>query len=248
MPMRSAATSARLRSRGSWETTRDSESCRMPSPQCSVWRARPDQVLERSREETEHGAVLIQVLFMAVLGLLVSSMLLSGLVLQVDSVRRARQAPQTFLAAESGVNHSIQHIVNTVSREEGAIEQFRVLAALWNRPEPFTGVVGSVEYEARVVDVSPNLAFRAFVQKYADVTIEAEARPTGMRAQERAYQAQGARREELQGLESAAQELQRDFQLAGANLPSGTIPALNPGPGKGGPVITIRYLAEAPYV
>ena len=155
----------------------------MPSPQCSAWRARPDRVLERSKEGTEHGAVLIQVLFMAVLGLMVSSMLLSGLVLQVDSVRRARQAPQTFLAAESGVNHSIQHIVNTVSREEGAIEQFRVLAALWNRPEPFTGVVGSVGYEARVVDVSPNLAFRAFVQKYADVTIEAEARPTGMRAQ-----------------------------------------------------------------
>jgi len=69
-----------------------------------------------------------------------------------------------------------------------------------------------------------------------------------LQAQERAYQAQGARREELQGLESAAQELQRDFQLAGANLPSWTIPALEPGPGKEGPLITIRYLAEAPYV
>jgi len=69
-----------------------------------------------------------------------------------------------------------------------------------------------------------------------------------LQAQERAYQAQGARREELQGLESAAQELQRDFQLAGANLPSWTIPALDPGPGKGGPLITIRYLAEAPFV
>ena len=155
----------------------------MPSPQCSAWRARPDQVLERSREGTERGAVLIQVLFMAVLGLMVSSMLLSGLVLQADSVRRARQAPQTFLAAESGVNHSIQHIVNAVSREEGVIEQFRVLAALWNRPEPFTGVVGSVEYQAQVVDVSPNLAFQAFVRKYADVTIEAAAHPTGMREQ-----------------------------------------------------------------
>lgn len=69
-----------------------------------------------------------------------------------------------------------------------------------------------------------------------------------LQAQERAYQAQGAGREELQGLESAAQELQRDFQLAGANLPSGTIPALDAGPGKGGPLITIRYLAEAPFV
>ena len=69
-----------------------------------------------------------------------------------------------------------------------------------------------------------------------------------LQAQERAYQAQGAGREELQGLESAAQELQRDFQLAGANLPSWTIPALDPGPGKGGPLITIRYLAEAPFV
>ena len=65
------------------------------------------------------------------------------------------------------------------SRSLAGEAQFRALAALWNRPEPFTGVVGGAEYQARVVDVSPNLVFRAFVQRYADVTIEAEARQTG---------------------------------------------------------------------
>jgi hypothetical protein len=120
---------------------------------------------------------------MVVLGLVISTMILSGVVLQANSTRQAREAPQTLYAVESGIHHSIQHIVNAVSEEDGAIEQFRVLAAIWNRPEPFTGAVGSIEYHARVVDVTPNLAFRAFVQKYADVTIEAEARSTGMPAQ-----------------------------------------------------------------
>jgi hypothetical protein len=120
---------------------------------------------------------------MAVLGLMVSTMILSSLLLQAPLIRRAREVPQTFYAVESGINHSIQQIVNAVSQEDGTIEQFRVLAAIWNRPEPLTGTVGNIRYEARVVDVSPNLAFRAFVQKYADVTIEAQARQTGMQPQ-----------------------------------------------------------------
>jgi hypothetical protein len=78
---------------------------------------------------------------------------------------------------------NIQHLISTVSQEDGAIEQFRVLAALWNRPEPFTDTVGQVPFEARIVDVSPNLAFRAFVRKYADVTIEAKAHKGGTAAQ-----------------------------------------------------------------
>ena len=155
----------------------------MPFRRLIPWPARPDQVVEQNAEESEHGAVLVQVLVFSVLGLVVSSMLLSGLALQAHAVRQARETPQIFYAAESGINHSIQHIVNAVSQEDDAIKQFRALAAIWNRPEPFTGVVGSVEYQARVVDVSPNLAFQAFVRKYADVTIEAEARPRGARGQ-----------------------------------------------------------------
>jgi len=155
----------------------------MPLPQCSAWRARPDRVLERSRKGIERGAVLVQVLVLSVLGLVVSSALMSGLLQQTYSLRRDREAAQVFYAAESGIQHTIQYLVNAVSKEDDVIEQFRVLAALWNRPEPFTGVVGSVEYEARVVDVSPNLAFQAFVRKYADVTIEAEARPRGAQGQ-----------------------------------------------------------------
>ena len=69
-----------------------------------------------------------------------------------------------------------------------------------------------------------------------------------LQTQERAYQAQGATREELQRLQAAVQQLQKDLQLAGANMPSGTLPALDPGPGNGDPVITIRYLTEAPFV
>ncbi|MFQ5848429.1 MAG: hypothetical protein ACE5IQ_12265 [Candidatus Methylomirabilales bacterium] len=136
------------------------------------------------RDWIERGTVLIQVLFLSVLGLLVSSMLLSGLVFQARSMRQAKEAPQALYAVESGINHSIQYLVNIVSEEEGVIDQFRAVAAIWNRPEPFTGSVGRVQYEARVVDVSPNLAFRAFVRKYADVTIEAEARPKGMQPQQ----------------------------------------------------------------
>jgi hypothetical protein len=78
------------------------------------------------------------------------------------------------------VHRTIQHLVNSVAQEKGAIEQFRVLAAVWNRPAPFTGEVGQVQYEARIVDVSPNLAFRAYVRRYADVTLEAEARQAGV--------------------------------------------------------------------
>ncbi len=95
-------------------------------------------------------------------------------------MRRARETPQASYAAESGIHYTIQHLVNTVSQKRGTIEQFRTLAALWNRPDPLTGTVGRIPYEARIVDVSPNLAFRAFVQKYADVTIEAEARAHGL--------------------------------------------------------------------
>lgn len=98
-------------------------------------------------------------------------------------MRRARKIPQVSYAAESGIHHTIQHVVNSVSEERETIEQFRTLAALWNRSEPMTGTVGAVPYEARIVDVSPNLAFRAFVQKYADVTVEAEARQNGLPAQ-----------------------------------------------------------------
>lgn len=108
-------------------------------------------------------------------------MILSGLIIQAQTIRREREAPQVFYAAESGINQTIQHLVNAVTKEDGEIEQFRALVANWNRPKPFVGWVGSVRYEARVVDVSPNLAFRAFAQKYADVTIEAEARQGGMR-------------------------------------------------------------------
>jgi hypothetical protein len=117
---------------------------------------------------------------LSVLGLLLSGMLLSGLLLQAHSLNRLRRAPQVSYAAESGVNRTIQHLVNAVAQEQGAIDQFRVLAAVWNRPAPFTGEVGQVRYEARVVDVSPNLAFRAYVRRYADVTLEAEARQDGL--------------------------------------------------------------------
>ncbi len=108
---------------------------------------------------------------------------MSGLFIQSRSMRQARGAPQVFYSAESGVHYTIQQLISAVSQEDGAIEQFRVLAALWNRPEPFTDTVGQVPFEARIVDVSPNLAFRAFVRKYADVTIEAEARKAGVPAQ-----------------------------------------------------------------
>lgn len=153
----------------------------MSSRTWDAWHARPGE--ECSRGGNERGAVLFQVILLSVLGLLLSGMILSGLFLQAHSMRRGREAPQVFYAAESGVLHTIQHIVNAVSREEGEIEQFRALAAIWNRPEPFAGATGRVQYEARIVDVSPNLAFRAFVRKYADVTIEAEAREAGLPAQ-----------------------------------------------------------------
>lgn len=148
-----------------------------------TWRAGPDRHLERSSGGTERGTVLLQVLFFSILGVLLSSLLVSGLFMQSHAMRRGRDAPQLFYSAESGVHYTIQHLVNAVSREDGAIEQFRVLAALWNRPEPLTGTVGQVPYEARIVDVSPNLAFRAFVRKYADVTIEAETHKSGVPAQ-----------------------------------------------------------------
>lgn len=69
-----------------------------------------------------------------------------------------------------------------------------------------------------------------------------------LQAQERAYQAQGAGQKARQMLEAAVQQLQQDLQLAGAGLPSQTLPALAPGSGDGNPVITIRYLTEAPFV
>ena len=69
-----------------------------------------------------------------------------------------------------------------------------------------------------------------------------------LQTQERAYQSQGAAREELQQLQAAVQQFQRDLQLAGANMPSGTLPVLDPGPGNGGPLITIRYLTDPPFI
>lgn len=143
-----------------------------------AWRARCAP--EHSEGGNERGAVLFQVILLSVLGLLLSSMLLSGFFLQSHSMRREREAPQVFYAAESGLHYTIQQIVNAVSREKGEIEQFRVLVALWNRREPFAGATGRVQYKAHIVDVSPNLAFQAYVHKYADVTIEAEAREAGL--------------------------------------------------------------------
>jgi len=152
----------------------------MPFHRSSAWQGRPGPGLDHPSGATEHGSVLLQVLFFSVLGLLLSGMLLSGLLLQAHSIQRSRRAPQVSYAAESGVHRTIQHLVNAVSEEKGAIEQFRVVAAVWNRPDPFTGEVGQVQYEARVVDVSPNLAFRAYVRRYADVTLEAEAFQDGL--------------------------------------------------------------------
>ncbi len=152
----------------------------MPSPTWNGWPARQDQELEHRSGATQGGSVLVQVLVLGVLGLVLSTMLLSGLLFQAHSLNRSRSAPQVSYAAESGVYHTIQHLVNAVAQEDGAIDQFRFLAAVWNRPEPFTGEVGQVHYEARVVDISPNLAFRAYVRRYADVTLEAEARQHGL--------------------------------------------------------------------
>jgi prepilin-type N-terminal cleavage/methylation domain-containing protein len=69
-----------------------------------------------------------------------------------------------------------------------------------------------------------------------------------LQAQERAYQVQGSGREELARVEAAVTALQRDLQLAGANLPSGTLPALEPGRQGGTPLFTVRYLGERPFV
>ncbi len=95
----------------------------------SAWQGRPGPGLDHPRGATEHGSVLLQVLFLSVLGLLFSGMLLSGLLLQAHSIQRSRRAPQVSYAAESGVHRTIQHLVNAVSEEKGAIDQFRVLAA-----------------------------------------------------------------------------------------------------------------------
>lgn len=69
-----------------------------------------------------------------------------------------------------------------------------------------------------------------------------------LQAQERAYRAQDAGREERQRFEPAVEQLQQDLQLAGAGLPQGTLPAISPGPREGNPIITIRYLTEEPFV
>lgn len=69
-----------------------------------------------------------------------------------------------------------------------------------------------------------------------------------LQAQERAYRAQRTGLEEQQQLEAAVEKLQKDLQLAGAGLPPRTLPALAPGPGHGTPVITIRYLTDAPFI
>ncbi|MFQ5848428.1 MAG: type II secretion system protein J [Candidatus Methylomirabilales bacterium] len=69
-----------------------------------------------------------------------------------------------------------------------------------------------------------------------------------LQAQGRAYEAHGAGREEMQVLEAAVRQFQQDLQLAGAGLPPRTLPAIAPGSGDGAPVITIRYLIDAPFV
>ena len=69
-----------------------------------------------------------------------------------------------------------------------------------------------------------------------------------LQSQERAYRAQGSGQEELQNVDLAVSQLQQDLQLAGAGLPPGTLPAVAPGPGNGRPVLTIRYLTDAPFV
>ncbi len=69
-----------------------------------------------------------------------------------------------------------------------------------------------------------------------------------LQAQERAYRAQDASREEHQRLEPAMRQLQQDLQLAGAGLPPGTLPPLAPASGNGNPVIAIRYLTDEPFI
>ncbi len=69
-----------------------------------------------------------------------------------------------------------------------------------------------------------------------------------LQSQERAYRAQGSGHEELQSVDLAVSQLQKDLQLAGAGLPPGTLPAVAPGPGNGKSVLTIRYLTDDPFV
>ena len=69
-----------------------------------------------------------------------------------------------------------------------------------------------------------------------------------LQSQEQAYRAQGSRQEELHNVDLAVRQIQQDLQLAGAGLPPGTLPAVAPGPGDGRPVLTIRYLTDAPFV
>jgi len=68
-----------------------------------------------------------------------------------------------------------------------------------------------------------------------------------IQSQERAYRVQGSGGEELQNLDVAVRRLQQDLQLAGTGLPPRTLPALVPGSGDGMPVLTIYYLADAPF-
>lgn len=68
-----------------------------------------------------------------------------------------------------------------------------------------------------------------------------------IQSQERAYRVQGSGGEELQNLDLAVRRLQEDLQLAGTGLPPRTLPAISPGSGDGMPVLTIRYLVDAPF-
>lgn len=69
-----------------------------------------------------------------------------------------------------------------------------------------------------------------------------------LQSQERAYRAQRSGREELENLDFAVRQLQQDLQLMGAGLPPQTLAAIAPGPGNGRPILTVRYLTEAPFV
>lgn len=69
-----------------------------------------------------------------------------------------------------------------------------------------------------------------------------------IQSQEHAYRVQGSGGVELQNLDLAVRRLQKDLQLAGTGLPPRTLPAIVPGSGDGIPVLTIRYLADAPFV
>ncbi len=68
-----------------------------------------------------------------------------------------------------------------------------------------------------------------------------------LQSQDRAYQAQEAGMEDRRTLGPAVEQLQQDLWMAGSGLPPGTLPAISPRHGDEGPLITIRYLTNAPF-